>query len=225
MNLAEIQRRVVQMIKRNPSNSSDLVRPMGSASPQTRIDVYCNAYATRMTESLRDDFGRVCDLLDTQEFENLAQEFTNEYPSRYASLAEFSKHFPQYLKVKSPNLYRAASLDWLEILSSYTCGYDLKKAISAQEIKEGVEYLLLKNPTLYASAEIEDPIIFYRKADQVVSLQISELELRILSLLASPQPPDIFLDSAQLQGIDLKLTLETISKWIAAEVLYCERKR
>lgn len=63
---------------------------------QTRWDIYRNAYRIRILEALESDFELLKYLLGEQKFKDLMLKYIQEYPSRYASLAQIGEDVPKF---------------------------------------------------------------------------------------------------------------------------------
>ena len=84
-----------------------------SVSPAERMKVYRYAYYARISESLEDDFPVSLKL--TLHYRDLLKEFIQSNPSKYASLAELSRDFPEYLEGRFGKgaLADLAHLEWV----------------------------------------------------------------------------------------------------------------
>lgn len=225
MKLSEVQRSFARSIKdAEPSGDFlNLVREASPATAKVRLDVYRAAYKIRMVESLRDDFARTEEKAGESEFQVLAESYLSETPSRYASLAEFSQGFPDFLRKKSPALYRTASIDWIEILASHARVPDADRVLSASEIQDGASYRIIRNPTLHSFTDSEGSVLAYRAKDVTFTKNLEPSEFQILELFANAQEPDSLALALAENEVDADVALPLISEWVTAEILYCER--
>lgn len=121
--LLNLQRRFkTLLLDEGISPSPTWLRDRSSAELATRIEVYRYAYWARMIESLEDDFARCKNLLGPSIFRELARNYLAQHPSTFASLAEVSRGFPDFLatspiRSSTPGSPDLARWEWLEILS------------------------------------------------------------------------------------------------------------
>ena len=222
--LSDIQRTLAQSILGASSDElASIICEKPPISSLKRIGIYQDAYRIRMLESLRDDFSRVEEQLDSAEFDRLAQAYIFEFPSRYASLAEFSQHFPEFLKKTSNELFELASIDWIEILSTQARGIKRENILSVIDIQSGAPCQLVLNPTLFFFKGTGALTISYRRSDEVFVKVISPSEFVILELLTQSMSVDKF--SIVLGDLEKDITQvqSLISSFIQNEIIYCER--
>ncbi len=67
-------------------------------SAEERVSIYRHAYQARLVECLRDDYPATLFLLGEDEFERLAGEYIQRFPSRSPNLNAFGKHLPELLR-------------------------------------------------------------------------------------------------------------------------------
>jgi hypothetical protein len=223
LNLFEIQKIMAKAIQRSFFGElANIVCEKPPISIQKRLGIYRDAYEIRMTESMRDDFSRVEEKIGDEEFKRLAQIYIGKYPSRYTSLAEVSKHFPEFLCEISNELYELASLDWIEIQTHYAREIGSGSLLTAQEIASGTPFQLIRNPTLYTFKGAEISISF-RSAEEIFVKTITQSEFEILELLKRPLMVDQFtadLEKIETSTLDVQML---ISSWIKDEIIFCER--
>jgi hypothetical protein len=223
--LSEIQRSFARSIKSAEPDIDFLgfIRDTAHATPLVRLEVYRSAYRIRMVESLRDDFGRVEKEIGETEFRKLAEDYLDERPSRYASLAEFSQDFPDFVRGLSPSHYRLASIDWAEILASHAQAIDFGKILLADEIQSGALYRIVQNPTLQFHSDSERPVVAFRSRVGTFTKELVPSELQVLNLFVNGQTPETLNEALTKNKIDENAVLPMISEWVGAEILYCER--
>ena len=221
--LSEIQRHLANAIKNGVTEAlPHFIKETPPISVSQRIGIYQDAYHIRMIESLGDDFPRLKESLGEGAFKELATVYLRKYPSRFASLAEFSLGFPEYFAPISANLYRLASLDKIDLLSSY--GKRLpEKIANPNEIQAGVPFRLIRNPTLHVFSDASGVFISFSVSDRTVNKELTVDKMKILSLFN--RPFDVRELSAVLSQVqtDTELNLALISEWIKEEIILCEK--
>lgn len=115
-------RRAVQ----GADGSSEIVRTeilsSGGVSAETRLGIYQHAYQARLLESLEEDFPNVRKLIGARRFRKISTAYLEAHPSRYTSLAEFSRDFSRFLRHRARILglnartLAIAQRDWLRVL-------------------------------------------------------------------------------------------------------------
>lgn len=88
------------------------LKDSSTVSLQTRVGIYQYAYWARIEESLQEDFPESEKKLGSAKFKQRIRDYLIAQPSRFASLAEVSQGFPDFLDSD------LARLEWLENLSS-----------------------------------------------------------------------------------------------------------
>lgn len=93
------------------------VSPGGRANPKTQLAAYSHAYRARLIEVLANDFPAVLRAIGEEDFNELAETYIHEHPSRYFSLREFGSHLPHFIQQSGdhphrPWLYELACFEW-----------------------------------------------------------------------------------------------------------------
>lgn len=88
------QRRVLDPM---PTTLPTWVSAGGRASPEAQLLIYTNAYRTRLTEVLAEDFPAVAIAIGEDAFDTLAEAYIEAHPSRYFSLRDFGDHMADFL--------------------------------------------------------------------------------------------------------------------------------
>jgi hypothetical protein len=96
------------------------------ASTQERVGIYHYAYLARISESLQEDFAPLLQWIDEAGFEEIARAYLEVFPSTYRTLAEVSRHFPEFLdSIIQPGdpkfLPDLARLEWAKICAGVSC--------------------------------------------------------------------------------------------------------
>ncbi len=225
LSLFEIQKKIAKTIKEvSPSSElSSIVCEKPPISIQDRLEIYRDAYRARMTESLAEDFPRVQENIGENEFDQLAWSYIQEQPSRFASLAEVSQHFPKYLELISEELFELASIDWIEILSGHARSMDFKNKLSAKEIQQGVPFKLKTNPTLQSFIGKESIYIAFQCRDEVEVKLCRDFELNFFEQMQTSstlQELSSLISSTNLAADEIQ---NLVIEWLKHEIVFCER--
>jgi hypothetical protein len=96
-----------------PDAVHQVVEPSQSLSSVERLQIYGNAYYTRLVECLRDEFPALVHAMGPEEFEAYAMGYFQSYPSQSYTLARLGQSLPAFLEEVTPPLAdEAASLRW-----------------------------------------------------------------------------------------------------------------
>lgn len=92
----------------------------GVLTPTQRLDIYAEAYFSRLCESLEDDYARVRALVGEDAFRGLVAEYLAAHPSRSFTVAHAGERFAAFLAVHELNedlpwLKELASLEWAKL--------------------------------------------------------------------------------------------------------------
>lgn len=188
-----------------------------------RIEIYQQAFEIRMLESLKDDFESVLDKVGDFEFNKIAKQYIALHPSRYASLAEFSKRFPEFVKNISEELFEMASVDWIQILSFYAKNMDPSKLLTVDQVASGAQFRLLTNPSLNTFVGKTKISISYKSSETVYVKEISDEEFQVLSLLNEPLGIEALAMKIENNNLNVEVLQTHISNWIKNEIIFCER--
>ncbi len=98
----------------NEAELSRQVAPSDEISARTRLDVYRNAYYTRLQESLAHDFPAVLMVAGDKTFGRLATAYVRDHPSTKPSLRWLGQHLPHWLRstANEAPLANLAALEW-----------------------------------------------------------------------------------------------------------------
>ncbi|MCB0369825.1 MAG: putative DNA-binding domain-containing protein [Bdellovibrionales bacterium] len=220
--LVEVQHRIQDSIKEK-SLHKDLLELVIEKPPMSiveRMKIYQNAYYIRLTESLKEDFLRVQEVISTDIFFNLISEFINENPSRTRNLAEYSSDFPEFIKIKKPELYELALKDWLEILVDYQD--DPESVMDAEDIKDGKKFNILTHSSAIWKKLNNSFLFAYRRQDEIIFEEIPEYELSILSFLKNGKSiEELGKYAVEISFSEEKLML-LVRNWTSKGVLFCK---
>ena len=86
-----------------------------------RLLVYRTAYNQRIYSSLKEDFPKIYEILNEDNFNKLVEEYRIKYPSTYWSLGEFSKNLPDFIAESNwgkeiKYMEDLAKLEWIKCL-------------------------------------------------------------------------------------------------------------
>lgn len=102
--LPVVQRRV-QMFLQQPDKPDDMlssVRGSQRISPQTRLDIYADAYRARLIAALATDYAALQSYLGDDAFTALAQTYIERFPSRHFSLRWFGAAMHEFVATTEP---------------------------------------------------------------------------------------------------------------------------
>lgn len=97
LRLADVQALVQQAIIANDDAPAGLVRRPPRDTAETMFGVYCNAYALRLTEFLRNDFEKLRLLMGPDRFDAMARDYIAAHVSDTPNARWYSRHLPQFL--------------------------------------------------------------------------------------------------------------------------------
>lgn len=100
--LDKIQEQFQNYILGNSEEIMNAIQETPRLSAQDRLEIYCNAYSTRLLEALESDFLGVKNLLGEKQFQQLGQDYLQSYPSTYRSLRWIANHFISFLTQTAP---------------------------------------------------------------------------------------------------------------------------
>lgn len=85
---------------------------------QKRLSIYSHAYVSRLVESLSKDFPGVLSLLGDEDFEDIAGQYVQQYPSQFRSIRWFGHEFSTFLTqhewyAQAPVVGEMARFEWL----------------------------------------------------------------------------------------------------------------
>ncbi len=124
--ILKLQQQFGDYIKRSSIHSSheieNIIIDQSPFSIQERLLVYKNAYKQRIHGSLEEDFPKTFEVLKSENFFELVEEYMMKFPSTYWSLAEFSKNLPEFISNSRWGknykfLNELAAFEWLKNLS------------------------------------------------------------------------------------------------------------
>jgi hypothetical protein len=95
-----------------------------SASAQTRLRIYRNAYRLRLLEALGTDYPALNRLLGATAFENACRAYIDEHPSREPNLRWFGGKLDEFLRTNSPYCDRRVLSEMAEFEWALTLAFD-----------------------------------------------------------------------------------------------------
>lgn len=100
--LADLQFALQKHIREEDDGICDqLIKPL-KGSLTDRLSIYANGYYLRFLEVLQQDYPLLYDYLGEDSFTEFADVYSDTYPSRFYSIADFTKQFPQFLAEHRP---------------------------------------------------------------------------------------------------------------------------
>lgn len=93
-------------------------------SKSERVDIYAEAYFSRIYESMKDDFRATARVLGETSFQKLVADYLKEYPSKTSNIGEVGRSFSKFVSgyqdlFEAPFLAPLVELEWLAIESFY----------------------------------------------------------------------------------------------------------
>lgn len=102
MNLKQTQHLFLDYVLKPKQQSSqtliDLMADTGIVSPQIGMEIYANAYQSRLKETIETDHEILWQYLGDELFNQIAKNFINAFPSRSRSLRDYCNLLPEFLK-------------------------------------------------------------------------------------------------------------------------------
>lgn len=95
--LREIQNSFRRGIMQGEDQILSLICGTESLKPELRLEIYANAYRSRLEEALACDYERLRILLGDEAFHDLCLAYIDAHPSRFFSLRWFGGQFPVFL--------------------------------------------------------------------------------------------------------------------------------
>ncbi len=84
------------LLKEDEGITSQLICPVNGLLDE-RLAVYANGYHWRLLDALEKEYGVLHTHLGDERFAELSEVYIDEYPSRFYSISQFTKQFPQFL--------------------------------------------------------------------------------------------------------------------------------
>ncbi len=160
------------------------LREQPPLTTQTRVGIYHYAYLARVGESLQEDFAPLLQWVDENGWDEIVRAYLNTFPSHYRTLAEVSRHFPEFLdSIIQPGdpkfLPDLARLEWAKIEAQVTLTTPSKKvlpltALAGQNLSQ-VELVLNPSLQLFTSEWPVDKL--RRRGDTVAFRELVRLAI------------------------------------------------
>lgn len=99
--------------------STAWVSANGRATPETQLSIYTYAYRARLKEVLANDYPAVLMAIGDGNFNQLADDYIQEHPSRYFSLRDFGRHLPGFVYEWIQHHERYQDMYWLYELALF----------------------------------------------------------------------------------------------------------
>jgi hypothetical protein len=118
--LRELQRLFADAVRGQGSTKALELRLRGATGlAHNRVAVYADAYLSRLSESLSDDYPKVAGVLGDR-FIQTVRHYVRTHPSDHPSLRHFGRHFPEFLAAAGasdapPWVADLARLEWARI--------------------------------------------------------------------------------------------------------------
>ena len=95
-----------------------MVRGRDDCDRKTRIQVYSDAYFLRLRDVLREDFPRVAALLGTDQFDHIAVNYLEKFPSQQPSVRHLGRALAEFLRCREDMprcVADLAELEWARV--------------------------------------------------------------------------------------------------------------
>lgn len=104
-------------LKGNESSITALVNGDKKADAATRMNIYRNAYTGRLIDILYGDFSTIYEILGTEAFIEMAQQYVKTYPSTSFTVRHFGQYLAKFLQETKPYcdypyLSQMADFEW-----------------------------------------------------------------------------------------------------------------
>lgn len=220
--LAEIQSKIQDAIQSGvaPDSLLHLILEKRPLTIADRIGIYQDAYFIRLAESLKDDFPKCLDLMGVADFESALTEFIRTHPSKVRNLAEYSADFPEFLRIRHPEVHETARKEWLTILS-LQAGEPHNK-MSADDIARGQPFLVARHPSSVIHSQSVVHTLAYRTHGTVDMIRVNASVAALLDFLGIGRPLADILSFAERQQIDENELTSLLAEWMSKEIIYCE---
>lgn len=118
MRLADLQRELQHDLLGAPSAIAAAIVDAPPLPAESRLDIYRNAYRTRLIESLDDTYPVLHQILGDETFEGLGHLFVAEHPSEHRSIRWYGRELADFLSFcapfnKQPILAEVARFEWM----------------------------------------------------------------------------------------------------------------
>lgn len=195
-----------------------------------RIKIYQEAYRSRTTESLKDDFPSFKEKYGEENFLEFIGRFVESYPSEVRNLSEYSETFLQYLVVNYEKFFaepvgveivECAIRDWLSILSERSVLTD--NMLTLTEIGDGVDFNLKCHPSVKFYEAFENYYLSHLKNDELVFRKISSNDFLIYKYLDNVKSPDELVQFLTSSGYEIEEIQKIIAEAIRDQIIICLR--
>jgi hypothetical protein len=185
--------------------------PQGSS--QERWSIYNLGYRSRLKNSLREDFPETLELMGEFSFINQVEDFIQKTPSRYWTLAEYSREFPEFLAQRqvSPEHSLKAKLEWAKIEARHQ---SLEPLLGQIESPENLVLGLSRGVRLVSGAGTGPVFMVFKVPGsdyETCTEEISVEDKLWLECLKNPVP---------LDQVPQDIDTEKIQDWVGRRILF-----
>lgn len=115
--LQDVQVKFKQYLMQSQTAIAEHIVSTSDLTNDIRLAIYGNAYVSRLIEVLQKDYTALLAILGEEQFNQLAREYIDVYPSMHPSLRFFGKHMESFLYnqkkyASHPYLYELARFEW-----------------------------------------------------------------------------------------------------------------
>jgi hypothetical protein len=247
LTLAEIQRRFSDALDKDSlavlDSAFSTAIETSSVPFSKRFGTYHYAYAARIGDSLKEDFEAICRWIGEESFDQIVRPFLRSFPSTYHSIAEISRHFPEFLEsVQHPEdpqfLPAIAHLEWAMVCASVARATPEAEVQPLANLAEAPldQVVLALNPSLvcFTSEWPVDKLLYprgqlaFREAVRIAvfrnssGIQLKRFRSRqweLLLLMEQNVPADRILHYAQEARVSAEQIQSWFSKWAEWELI------
>jgi putative DNA-binding protein len=114
--LQELQLRFMDYLLDESSEVIDDIESTPMLSAKGRMDIYASAYKLRLKEAITTDYDKLASYLGDEQFDQLMEQYIEQYPSHTTSLRYFSIKLPELVRDEEPfnqiaELYEIACIE------------------------------------------------------------------------------------------------------------------
>lgn len=115
--LQDVQLKFKQYLMQQKADIASHIVSTDDLANDVRLEIYGNAYVSRLIEVLQKDYTALFEMLGEEQFNELASAYIDAYPSTHPSLRFFGKQMADYLLnhpsyAPHPYLYELARFEW-----------------------------------------------------------------------------------------------------------------
>lgn len=157
------------------------VNPSNNVSD--RLEIYAEAYFTRVLESMKSDFQITHRVLGEISFQKLVSDYLKKHPSQTTNIGELGRYFPDYIASyddlkEVPFLEALAKMEWLMIEAFYAndTGFLNRSIIGALTDEDWAVAKFILAPSIFLVESIWPLDQFWKYHDESIELDSIQFE-------------------------------------------------